>query len=408
MSRTCLIKAACLAAVGLLGCSDHQEALPGVSVRDSAGVTIVTISRRVEDLPAWAISDEPLFSISGDAPPFLGTVGEVAFLGDGRLLVEDQLTDELRIFEASGGYELVGGAGEGPGEFSNLTKLTVTSGDTFYAFDRRLLRMSGFDPQGQVVTTTPVAREEGGLGTIPLDMWAFDSDHLVLHRMSPYDTTNAAPLPRRDQRDALLTLLDRAGEDRGPMLRFKGGYSVEFDMGDAGPPFGNVVTIAVAGGRLLYTSGIDYDLTVTDPDLEPLRIIRWPGWRRPLGEEELREVRDTTEAGLEEIRTARPDVATSIMNALFSPNTLPDTLPALGPVLLSESGDIWVAAFAPSIELWEQESRWHVLSPEGRPLARITLPANSRLAAVRDSLVAIVVRDSLDVESVQVHAIRGR
>jgi len=43
---------------------------------------------------------------------------------------------------------------------------------------------------------------------------------------------------------------------------------------------------------------------------------------------------------------------------------------------------------------------------DGSPLARVTLPSNSRIAAVRDSRVALVVRDSLDVEHVRILALR--
>lgn len=45
------------------------------------------------------------------------------------------------------------------------------------------------------------------------------------------------------------------------------------------------------------------------------------------------------------------------------------------------------------------------LDADGHPLARVELPPNSRLAAVRQDRVALVVRASLDVEHVQVFMI---
>lgn len=56
-------------------------------------------------------------------------------------------------------------------------------------------------------------------------------------------------------------------------------------------------------------------------------------------------------------------------------------------------------------DAWHQEHAWHVLRPDGSPLARVTLASNSRIAAVGDARVAVVVRDSLDVEHVQVLAL---
>jgi hypothetical protein len=84
---------------------------------------------------------------------------------------------------------------------------------------------------------------------------------------------------------------------------------------------------------------------------------------------------------------------------------LPDSLPALGSVLLSSTGELWVSKFLPTTQLWDQSAAWHVLSAEGQPEARVLLPTNARLAAVRDAQIALVVRDSLAVEHLRVFEI---
>jgi hypothetical protein len=393
-------------AVFSIGCSDKVGITQGLSVTevDSGGVTIVTISGDPSNLPVWALSESPVLEISGDAAPYLGSIGEVGFLSDGSLLVEDHQADEVHLFDAHGDLErLVGGAGSGPGEFQNLTELTVTPGDTVFTFDRRLNRVSVFGPEGGLLRTVALTREDGGRSTLAMDVWALDSDHLLLHRLSAWDSLNTAPLPRRDQREVVLFPLDRVGGARGDPIRFAGGYSVEFDMGDAGSPFANEPIIAVGGGRIVHGSGLAYELTLSTPDLVPERIVRWGGWEKPLTEDVLNEVRGQYEAGWEEIRAQRPDLVESLMDALFSPNVLPELLPALGPVVLDEGGRIWVSRFKPTNDLWNQEDSWHILDPVGRPVARVILPPDARLAACLRDHVALIMRDSLDVESLRVY-----
>jgi len=391
-----------------VGCSGQAEPRGGVGVTevDSGGIVVVTISGDLSDLPVWTLSGVPVLEISGDAAPYLGSIGEVAFLSDGGLLVEDDLADEVHLFDSSGHIKhRLGGAGSGPGEFQNLTELTVTPGDTVFTYDRRQYRISVFDPTGTLLRTITLTREDGGRSTLAMDVWALDSDNLLLHRLSAWDSLNAAPPPRRDQRDVVLFALDREGIVRADPVRFPGGYSVEFEQGDAGSPFANQPIIAVGGGRVVYGSGLAYELTVSTPDLVPERIVRWAGWERPLSEELLQAVREEYEAGWEEIRAQRPDLVESLMEALFSPNVLPDLLPSLGPVLVDAGGRTWVSGFRPTTDRWNQQDSWHVLDEAGHPLARVPLPPNARLAACRGDLVALIMRDSLDVESLRVFRI---
>jgi hypothetical protein len=82
---------------------------------------------------------------------------------------------------------------------------------------------------------------------------------------------------------------------------------------------------------------------------------------------------------------------------------------------LDENGRIWVARFRPSDDLpmamvggyeqWHEDDVWHVLDPDGSPMARVRLPPRTRLLDVRSDRVVVVTRDGLDVEHVRVLAI---
>lgn len=404
---TLVMQTVVLAMLASAGCDDANEPVSGVrfTESDSAGIAVVRIAGSVQDLPLWELGPAPVTEVSGDAAPFLGAVGEVELLADGRLLVEDNQTAELRLFDAAGDdVRLLGGRGNGPGEFQNLTELTVTPGDTSYTYDRRLYRISRFDPDGSLVETMDVGRERAGPGSLVLDAWAVDSEHYILHSLGSAES-RVTGRAYRDQRDAVLHALDGDGNVVGAPLHVTGGYSISGSHGDISAPFANRPFVSTGGGRVLHGSGLRYELILRTPDLQPVRIVRWPGWEQPLGDDLIQSVRDTIEAGFEELRAVRPDLFTAVIDALFDPSLLPDTLPAIGRALLDDTGRIWVSAFRPTTDAWREEDIWHVLSSDGAPLARLLLPSSARLLAVRGDRIALVVRDESDVEHVRVFEI---
>ena len=391
---------------GLLGCAGQGDPGDGIQVEtaDSAGIAIVSITGDVRDLPEWGLAAEPV-AVIGDEPPLLGKVGEVTLAADGRIFVEDEQAAELHVFDPRGAHvQRVGGRGQGPGEFQNLTELSLAPGDTAYTYDRRQYRVSAFDPDGRVIRTLDVGRERAGPASLVLDAWALDSERLVLHSLGPMSTSPAGGEAFRDQRDAVIHSLSADGAERRPPVRFTGSYSIRSSTGDASAPFGNRPVVDARADRILTGSGITYELVVRSPHLDAMRIVRWRGWDEPLTEDVVSALRDSVSAGFEAARAQNPDIDFDrLLENLFRPDLLPERLPAIGAAMLDDEGRIWVARFWLSADLWKQEDVWHVLDPDGVPLARLRLPPNSQLAYVHADHVALIVRDNLDVEQVQVY-----
>lgn len=397
-----------LAAQAACGGDGGPDSAIRVAERDSAGVTLVRITGSVADLPVWGLPEPPVTEVRSDAAPWLGSVGEVEILADGGLLVEDNQTDELRRFTSSGDEAaLLGGPGEGPGEFQNLTELGLAAGDTAFAYDRRLYRISRFDPDGTLGATIPVGRERAGPGSLVLDAWGLDSRRLVLHSLGPVADEWDGVRAYRDRRDAVIHLVDDEGRALGPSIRFPGGYSIAGAFGDLRAPLANEPMVSVRGGRILHGSGLRYELVLRGDDVRPIRIIRWDGWRAPLSDTLVRRVRDSLELAFEPARERRPELVSQLLDALFDPELLPDTLPALRSAILDDGGRIWVSAFRPTTDAWSQETTWHVLDSLGTPMARVLLPPRARLVAVRGNRVALVQRDAVDVEHVRVFELVG-
>ena len=392
-----------------LGCADETERGSELSVAhgDSAGISIVTISGDVADLPIWTVSESPVAEVSGEAPPYLGSVGEVEILSTGELLIEDNQTAELHLFDPSGAHvRVISGRGDGPGEFRNLRELSVAAGDTFWTYDGRHYRLSAFAPTGELIGEITLGRELAGSTSLAFDAWAIDSDHLVVYSIGPGDNGRPSGPARRDQRYAILHALNGAGEERVASVWFTGGYSIRGDHGDASSPFANRPFVSVRAGRVLHGSGLFYELTLRDASLVPSRIIRWSGWVQPLTETALEEARETFDRSLETLREAQPEIASTLFEALFSPDVLPGELPALSSAFLDDEGRMWVSRFRLLGDPFSEDDAWHVLDSDGTPLARVQLPPRVRLSDVRGDRVILVMRDSVDVEHVRVFALQ--
>ena len=99
-----------LTSIALAACSGGSEATQALSseVRDSAGVRIVENQAPIPDSRlAWEISIEPTLSIGaleGEEAYQLFQVVTATRLTDGRVLVANRGTSEIRVFDASGTY----------------------------------------------------------------------------------------------------------------------------------------------------------------------------------------------------------------------------------------------------------------------------------------------------------------
>jgi hypothetical protein len=328
----------------------------------------------------------------------------VELLSDGRVLVEDNQTAELRLFGSDGTVlGLVGGPGDGPGEFRNLTELSLTRGDTAYAYDRRLYRISSFASTGELISTVSVGRERAGAGSLALDAWALDSDHLVLLTVGPGQAGPSSGDSYQDHRDAVLHVLAADGTERAGPFVFDGGYSIRSGRSDRAALFANRPFVSVGGGTVVSGAGITYDLTLWNASLEPRHIIRWSGWERPLPDSLVQTLRSRTESALREFGAGREDTDDAL--AMYDPGLVPGALPALGTAVLDELGKVWVSRFVLGHERWDERDAWHVLDRAGSPLARVQLPPEARLAAVRTDRIALIVRDSLEVEHLRIFAL---
>ena len=139
--------------------SNHASATlldgPPSAIQDTTGIPIIENQRPPPDsrLP-WRISAEPSLSIgsvAGGGPDQFHWVMDATRLPDGRIVIANAGTSELRVFYSDGSHAANwGGRGEGPGEFSSEAPTVVARwhGDSIAAPNRWGGRLSIFDQDG--------------------------------------------------------------------------------------------------------------------------------------------------------------------------------------------------------------------------------------------------------------------
>jgi len=125
-------------------------------VRDSAGTEIREYPAAILTHPAprqLAETPEVVIGVVEGPAAYQWTRPAAAVrLAGGGFAVAEQSPGELRYFDAEGTHiRTVGGAGQGPGEFRQLTGLARLPGDTLLAWDPGSLRLSWFTPEGELV-----------------------------------------------------------------------------------------------------------------------------------------------------------------------------------------------------------------------------------------------------------------
>lgn len=195
MTDRLLLLAVSVAAIA--SCARSRDATLVVA-RDSAGIEIVESSQGASSKapPRLSLSVEPTLQIGsrGGQETALHRVVGTTRLADGRIVVANAGTGELRAFSPAGEFLYAAGkAGDAPGEFLGLAAMHQTGSGDLLAYDYRAKRISVFGDDLTLRRTSslsdlPVARE--GLTPYPVPVGWLDSGALVL-RQDFYPTTES-------------------------------------------------------------------------------------------------------------------------------------------------------------------------------------------------------------------------
>ena len=392
----------CLLAIAVLhglGACTREGAEPGgaarsaVQVSDSVGVTVISLGT-VEQLPAPELSADLLFS-TRERGIELFWVGDAVLLGNGGLALANTGSGEVLLLSAGGSLTArVGGQGEGPGEFSEITTLLQTDRG-FLAYDARLARLNEFSDSGEFLTSSPLSAQSAIVSLKPLARDAAGHMLAILGEQRYF-------LPEGMKRDTTPLLLFTDLETEPDTLGVLPGR--EWSYG--GIPGGGATRTEPAFGRDIVARGFRDRALIGDTDVLSLSVHAADGslTRRIRGSAGGWAV-TAEEIGAwraERLASMGPDAPDwylkFVENAPYR-----ETHPAFHAAVLGLDEMVWIGlATRPG----EETRRWLVLDPDGHPRGRLELPAEASVLAVDADRFVLLRRDALDEEEVRLYRYR--
>jgi hypothetical protein len=375
--------------------------------RDSAGLAIVT-NGAIDSAPRLAtLPERPAVTIGtldgAEAEQLFRVIGAVR-TREGRIIVANAGTHELRIFDAAGKHvKSIGREGRGPSEFVSISWLGLR-GDTVYAYDGRLLRMSVFTTDGRLARSFTL---QGGEAARFPEARAVLADGSILTTANrAYSSETAVTGAARDTAlvlrfsptGTLGALLDRLPGTEAFVLSREGAVTVSDLI------FGRSAVVA-GHGRLIYAGTTDgYRIDVMDVSGQRTLSIR--SAQRPTA------VANADVQAEREKRTIKPGDGSNPMveqlrrnqQEMFAAMPAPRTLPAFRNIIAGGDGRLWVESYPrPS----DMQRLWAVFDREGRLTGTVTVPGRITVFSIDADWLLGKFTDEDDVERVGLWRLRA-
>lgn len=368
-------------------------------VRDSADVRIVENPRPPSGSRLdWRVGTEPVVSIGeleGADPYLLQWALDALILPDGRIVVANTSTDELRVFDALGRHlETWGGSGEGPGEFTSLSQVYRWREDSLIALYSQGRRLSVFDSAGNFGRAFTLQRDD-----------AF----FVVEAVSPAgviltsDGFLRGSLPEGLSRpEEHFRVRGGEGEMVASLGSFPGTEWFSYWSGTSG--WGSEIAFAhrisaFAWGDLVVVAPSDtYEIKAFGPDGTLQRIVRRE-----------HDLVVSTSAHIDaeiELQAAQADegeeeTVRQELRERYELVPLPENFPAFRTAMADLTGHLWVREF----ELPGEDRSipvWTIFDPDGRVLGFVETPAALDIYEIGDDYILGIARDDMRVEYIQV------
>lgn len=360
-----------------------------------------------DQLPVWSATELTL-EIGGSGEPGhdLDRVRGALRLGDGRIVVAEGGSNELRFFDGSAKFLFSAGRrGNGPGEFASLSAIQRLAGDTIAALDTQLRRFSWFAPSGEFVrTVTSEARAERSYTSAI----AILNDGRILgeqHAMEEYRETDG-PVRRAPFAYGVMgadgvrfdTVAVAPGPEMYPGVGSEGGQTFPSLFG---LQFGRESVVATDGNRIFVGTNEPGGVGVYRTDgtrMGTIRIITSP---EPVTEVHRNQRIKETFARFDQARVSDQVKAEWRKNAEKA--RFAEVFPDYERLLVGTDGTLWQE----QPRRFEDEGRRFVVyDSTGAAVARVNCPDRFRPWQVGPAEIVGVWRDPDEVPRVRVYKVR--
>ncbi len=367
-------------------------------IRDSADVRIVENTEPLSDSRlSWRIGPQPSVSIGtleGDEPYMLHYTFDATRLHDGRIVVANGGTNELRVFDPSGVHvETWGGEGGGPGEFTDLSQVDPWPGDSIIAWHAPRFGIAVFDAQGNHGRTFALVHDEA---TSPmLRFWPEHAtrDGLILATHRPHGS--GADTIVVQLRDGEGRVRSSFGTHPGnePYIHAEGTDRAMLFM----KTFGREPVWASCGDQVVIGDTRSYQFRVFRADGSLARILRRDHIPRPPRPDEV----EAYIEGQLAVNMPASEADSQRLRRQFQSVPVAEHFPAFASVMCDAAGHLWVEEYE-SLREERRAPLWTVFDPEGRALGFVETPKDLSIYEIGQDYILGQVHDELDVERVQV------
>ena len=412
------IRPSLLACVAIAAACEQpaETGLPGGAPfleQDSAGVLVATTSGARARAPiGWLVDTVPdyqLGAVAGEEAYLFLRIDGVRQLSDGRVLVLDKSSCELRFFGTDGVFlERTGGRGEGPGEFhpNGRCVLVPSPGtDSLVIFDGRRLNL--FDDRGRfghrvrvpwpshITKVLGVAGDIAGVESIG-GFWASPAGHgqttpptLVDYGLLELGSGQVTWKEESLQWTQSFTILHPTGSwAQG---------RVPFDI----PPD---ATLGRDGLYLTLAEDHGPEILQYEGSGRLHRVIRLAEPTLAPSPKELEKLVEFEFDPYEMADTTRERVSESRLR-LYRQNLQAKIMPVFSRPLVDDTGLLWAELYRFDVR---QPVRWLVFGANGEGLGSVDMPPYLDVRQIGHDFVLGVWEDELGVEYVRRHAITGR
>ena len=388
-----------LLTLSTVACGDSNEATGdglGVAVEDSAGITIVENEPPPPDsrLP-WQFGTQPSLSIGSvdsGAADELFEVTDATRLADGRIVIANSGSSELRVFNADGSHAATWGRrGEGPGEFTyGPSAVASWPGDSIAAPNPGGREVSLFDLDGNHGRDLALNAIFGNVVALMPDGKIVASSVMI----EPETSESSNPVRYITE----WAVLDADGTQQASF-----GVFLETEHWTTQGPDGSIQTSAphpfgrqtssAAWGELVAIGVQDsYEIKVFAADGTLVRIVRRGGAPESPSQEDMDALFDLMLGNL-------PDAARARARSMLLDLPLLESFPAFEEILADRVGYLWVREYR---KFGEEDAVWTVFDPEGRVQGLVETPAGLNVFEIGEDYVLGSAQDELGVEYVHV------
>ncbi len=383
------------------GPENARPTLPATEVRDSAGIVIVENARPPEGSRLWRVGSEPAVSIGvreGEDPYLLYGVRDASRLPDGRIVVANGGSSELRVFGPLGTHLATwGGRGEGPGELGSLVAVEPWPGDSIAAWYGPRRGISLFDSHGNFGRNFTLERDDSDPRAVFVRPASVTRDGIVLAGHDPHMFVDDVGVEIRDAEGRLVSSLGTHPGDDNVLVdgwldrRLLGGTAQQAVWGD-------LVILSPAGryeikafsrdGTLAKVVRRDHESRApTQADVDAFieeQVYYPPGMVTP-------EIEEEQEAERRRYRAV----------------PVAERIPGFNSIVVDRLDYLWVQDFEVPGER-RPGVLWTVFDPEGRVLGYVETPEGLEIHEIGEDYILGQTYDALNVEYVQVWSLERR